>query len=316
MTTTLRNGRTAFVLAGGGSLGAVQVGMLKALARQDVVPDLVVGASVGAINGAYYAGEPNSGGVAGLERIWKRLTRSDLFPFLSINGLLSLLGRRESFVTPARLRSLLESELLHLRLEDSPVPCHVVATDVLSGQEVVLSSGPTVTALLASAAIPAVFPTVAVDGRYLMDGGVANNTPVSTAIRLGATRVVVLPTGMSCAIESPPRGAIAIAMHALNLVIMQQLERDVDRFADQAQTIIVPPLCPQTVTPYDFSQSAELIRRAEASTRLWLKKGGLEGGVAMHEPLAHHDERADGAAAPDWRLKTGGEGGIRTLDTV
>ena len=95
------------------------------------------------------------------------------------------------------------------------------------------------------AAIPAVFPTVAVDGRYLMDGGVANNTPISTAVRLGATKIVVLPTGMSCAIESPPRGAMAIAMHALNLVIMQQLDRDVERFAGQAQVIVVPPLCPR-----------------------------------------------------------------------
>jgi NTE family protein len=279
--------RTAFVLAGGGSLGAVQVGMLKALVRHGVVPDLVVGASVGAINGAYYAADPDSDGVARLERIWSRLTRKDVFPFSPFNSLLSLLGKRDHFVTSEGLRSLLESELPNHRLEDARIPCHVVATDALSGAEVLFSSGPTVTALLASAAIPAVFPTVAVNDRYLMDGGVANNTPISTAIRLGATRIIVLPTGMSCAIEAPPRGAMAVALHALNLLVMQQLEKDADRFSNRAQLIIVPPLCPLITTPYDFSQSAELMRRAEATTRLWLKRDGLDGGGTTHGLLVH-----------------------------
>ena len=279
--------RTAFVLAGGGSLGAVQVGMLKALVRHGLVPDLVVGASVGAINGAYFAAEPNRDGIARLEDIWKRLDGKDVFPLSPVNSLLSLLGKRDHFVTSAGLRALLEAELPLLRLEDARVPCHVVATDVLSGAEVVFSSGHAITALLASAAIPAVFPTVAVGGRYLMDGGVANNTPVSTAIHLGAARIIVLPTGMSCAINAPPRGAMAVAMHALNLLVMQHLEKDVKHFSNQAQLIIVPPLCPLTVTPYDFSQSAELMRRAESATRLWLKQGGLRTGGTGPGPLVH-----------------------------
>ena len=283
--------RTAFVLAGGGSLGAVQVGMLKALVRHGLVPDLVVGASVGAINAAYFAAEPNRDGIARLEDIWKRLNRKDVFPFSPLNSLLSLLGKRDYFVTSAGLRTLLEAELPLRRLEDARIPCHVVATDVLTGVEVVFSSGHVITALLASAAIPAVFPTVAVNDRYLMDGGVANNTPVSTAIRLGAARVIVLPTGMSCAMEAPPRGAMAVAMHALNLLVMRQLEKDVEHFSDQAQLIIVPPLCPLTTTPYDFSQSAELMRRAESATRLWLKQGGLHASGAMPEPLVHDHRR-------------------------
>lgn len=282
-----RFNRTAFVLAGGGSLGAVQVGMLKALVRHGLVPDLVVGASVGAINSAYYAADPTRDGLARLERIWRRLDRKDVFPFSPFNSLLGLLGRRDHFVSPEGLRSLLESELPQYVLEDSLIPCHVVATDVLSGAEVLFSSGPAVTALLASAAIPAVFPAVTVQERYLMDGGVANNTPISTAIRLGATRIIVLPTGMSCAIEAPPRAAMAVALHALNLLVMQQLEKDVDHFSGRAQLIVVPPLCPLKVTPYDFSQSAELIRNAEAATRLWLKNGGLRGGRAAHGRLVH-----------------------------
>jgi NTE family protein len=295
MSSAAHAHRTAFVLAGGGSLGAVQVGMLKALVRHGLVADLVVGASVGAINGAHFAAEPNRDGIARLEDIWKRLDGKDVFPFSPISSLLSLLGKRDHFVTSAGLRALLEAELPLLRLEDARVPCHVVATDVLTGAEVVFSSGHAISALLASAAIPAVFPTVKVDDRYLMDGGVANNTPISTAIHLGATRIIVLPTGMSCAIKAPPRGAMAIAMHALNLLVMQQLEKDAEHFASQAQLIIVPPLCPLTVTPYDFSQSADLMRRAESTTRLWLKQGGLHARGAIRGPLVH-DHRQSPAA--------------------
>jgi len=282
--------RTAFVLAGGGSLGAVQVGMLKALAGQRIVPDLIVGASVGAINGAYFAAEPNAEGLIRLERIWSRLHRADVFPVSPLAGLLALLGRRDHLVTPSVLRSLVESELPGRKLEHARIPCHVVATDVLDGTEVAISSGPLTTALLASAAIPAVFPPVPVDGRHLMDGAIANNTPISTALKLGASRVIVLPTGLSCALGNPPRGAVAYALHALNLLVMRQLLSDIERFSDRAELVVVPPLCPVSVSAYDFSQTATLIQRAEATTSLWLKKNGLESSGAPEELLPHEHE--------------------------
>ena len=267
--------KTAFVLAGGGSLGAVQVGMLSALARHGIVPDLIVGASVGAINAAYYAAEPDDRGVERLKRIWLQLRRTDVFPFSPIASVLGFLGRTDHLVGPAPLRKLIESELPYQRLEDARLPCHVVATDALQGVEVVLSSGHAATALLASAAIPAVFPPVTLDERFLFDGGVANNTPISTAIQMGATRVIVLPTGISCALKAPPRGAMALAMHALNLLIMRQLVGDIERFAGVCEVVTVPPLCPLATTSYDFSQSADLIHRAEGATRLWLQTDGL-----------------------------------------
>lgn len=279
--------KTAFVFAGGGSLGAVQVGALKALTRHGVQPDFVVGASVGAINGACYAAEPDESGVARLERIWLRLRRADVFPLSLISGILGLFGSSDHFVAPGPLRALIESALPHVLLEATRIPCHVVATGVLDGGEVVLSSGPAATALLASAAIPGVFPTVSVDDRQLMDGGVASNTPISAAVDLGATRVIVLPTGVSCALEAPPRGAVALALHALNMLVMRQLLRDIERFSDRCELIVVPPLCPLTTTTYDFSQSKVLIRRAEASTRLWLSKGGLESRDAPPSMFGH-----------------------------
>jgi NTE family protein len=264
--------------------------MLKALTRSGLVPDFVVGASVGAINGTYFAMEPSEEGVGRLERVWLRMRRANVFPFSAASGILALFGRRDHLVTPSLLRALIESELPGQNLEDARIPCYVVATDVLTGGEIALASGPVVTALLASAAIPAVFPVVSMDGRHLMDGGVANNTPISTAVDLGATRVVVLPTGMSCALTQPPRGAVAVALHALNLLVMRQLEKDIERFGDRAELIVLPPLCPLTISAYDFSQTRELIHRAEATTRLWLKKSGLHGAGAPDELLPHqHD---------------------------
>jgi predicted acylesterase/phospholipase RssA len=191
--------RTAFVLAGGGSLGAVEVGMLRVLAAHGLRADLVVGVSVGAINAAYYAANPTPAGVAELTRIWSGLRTRDVFPFSPVRGFLGFVGWQDALVDPTPLRMLLARELPYGRLDESKLPCHIVATDVLDGQEIVLSKGDAVTALLASAAIPGVFPPVAYGGKTLIDGGVANNTPIATAISLGTERVIVLPTGYSCA---------------------------------------------------------------------------------------------------------------------
>ncbi|SDN61198.1 NTE family protein [Pseudomonas jinjuensis] len=277
------------MLAGGGSLGAVQVGMLKTLTRAQITPDLIVGASVGAINGACFAASPDADGVAHLERIWLALRRPDIFPFSALGTLLGLLGRRDHLVLPQRLRALIESQLPYRRLEDAAVPCHVVATDVLDGTEVILSAGEAISALLASTAIPAVFPAVTIADRPLMDGGIASNTPISAAVALGAARVLILPTGTPCVLRTPPRGALANALHALNLLAMRQLVADVERFAGRCELLVVPPLCPLAVNSYDFSHTAELIRRAASATEHW-----LEGGMQNRDPawvLAPHHHR-------------------------
>jgi NTE family protein len=282
-------GPIAFVLAGGGSLGAVEVGMLKALVMHGLKADLVVGSSVGAINAAYYAGRPNVAGVGALDAIWRRLKTSDVFPFSPVKGFFGFVGWQDGFVDPSSLRALLEQAIPYKRIEDAEVPCRFVATDVLDGREVVLSAGPIVSALMASAAIPGVFPTVERDGHTLMDGGVASNTPIATAIAMGARRVIVLPTGYSCALTEPPRGALALALHALTLMIVHQLVVDIERFRDRADIVVVPPLCPVETTPYDFGATAELVDRAEASTKQWLATGGLERhGVPEELPPHGH----------------------------
>ncbi len=282
---------TAFVLAGGGSFGAVQVGMLRELLARGVAPDLVVGSSVGAINGAYLAGAPTSEGIARLEAIWRGLSRREIFP-LTWRSLFGLAARRDFVVDPGGIRRLLESNLDYRHLEGARVPLHIVATDLLGGAAIRLSSGPVVDAVLASCAIPGAFPPVRIGEHYLIDGAVASNTPVRMAIELGASRLIVLPTGFACAIEAPPRGAIASLMHAVNLLVAHQLVTELEHYGRQAEIVTVPPLCPLSVSPYDFSRAGELIERAAEQTRRWLDRGGLgkhriPGALRPHEPHAH-----------------------------
>jgi NTE family protein len=261
---------TAFVLSGGGSLGSIQVGMLVALAEAGIKPDLIVGTSVGALNGGWIAASSDSPGVAGLADLGRSLSRREVFPASMGLGLLGFLGQRQHLVANSGIRNLLKRNLRFRRLEDAPTPLHVVATDVLSGQDVLLSTGDAVDAISASAAIPGVLPPVRMDGRDLVDGGVINNTPLSHAVALGATEIWVLPTGYSCAMPQSPTGALAMAMHAFTLAINRRLATDVERFEGVVELHVVPPLCPVRVSPVDFSRSGELIDRSLTSTRRWL----------------------------------------------
>ncbi|QLL15868.1 patatin-like phospholipase family protein [Pseudomonas chlororaphis] len=267
--------RTALVLAGGGSLGAVQVGMLRALIERHVVFDLVVGASVGALNGAYFAARPNARGVAELADFWRGLRKADVFPFSLIDALSSVLKRRGCLLPSSALASLVRRVLPVTRIEDTELPLHIVTTNLLTGAEELLSSGSVELALLASAAIPLVFPWVQIGDKLLVDGGVASNTPIAAAVSLGATRVIVVPTGFGCACPRPPTGLIALALHTLNLMSMRQLVRDIELYSPQAAIHVVAPLCPLGISVFDFSQTEQLLQRAHHQTLAWIEEGGL-----------------------------------------
>ena len=279
---------TAFVLSGGASLGAIQVGMLLGLARAGITPDLIVGTSVGALNGGWVAMGPDVDGIGALADVWRSLSRNAVFPTHPIVGLLGFLGQRPNLVPDKGLRRLVADHLRFSRLEDAPIPLHVVATDVLSGQDVLLSSGDAVEAIMASAAIPAVFPPVNIDGRVLIDGGVVNNTPLSHAVALGADRIWVLPTGYACALRQSPQGALAMALHGVTLTINQRLAVDVARFEEAVDLRVVPPLCPIGSSPVDFSHSASLIERSHRVTQKWLRaRHRVTGQAALLEPHRH-----------------------------
>jgi NTE family protein len=278
--------KTAFVFAGGGSLGAIQVGMLHALAAHGIVADMVFGSSVGALNGAYYAGTPTIDGVRQLETIWLGLRRNDVFP-VTWRTLLGFLRRRDFLVASDGLQRLIDTHLPYRNLEDAKIPIHVVATDILSAETVVISKGPAAPAIRASAAIPAAFAPVHIDKLYLADGAISSNTPVKVAVALGAKRLIILPTGYICARQTPPAGAIANALHALTLLIARQLLNELEGLDPRVDYFVVPPLCPLTGSPYDFSQTKQLIARALASTDAWLTGGGLER-PRVHTQLGLH----------------------------
>jgi NTE family protein len=260
----------AFVLSGGASLGAVQVGMLQALGERGILPDRVFGASAGALNAAWVAGDPTLADLDELGDIWMSLRTRDVFPFRPITGLLGFTGRRSSLVSAGGLRSLVARYVRYARLEDAPIPVCVVATEVISGNEVALTQGDSVDAIVASASIPGVYPPVTIDDRMLMDGGVVNNTPISNAIAAGATRIYVLPTSYACTLSRPPRSALAVMLQAISLLVQQRLIEDVKELQGAVDLRVIPPLCPLDVSPADFSHARELIRESRDRAGLWL----------------------------------------------
>ena len=177
------------------------------------------------------------------------------------------------------LRRLLQRSLDYNAIEDAPLPLHVVASERVTGAEVVLSRGSVVEAVLASSAIPGVFPPIVIEGRELVDGGVCSNTPIAAAVRLGATDIIVLPAGFACALQTPPRGWISQSLHALSLVVARQLVHDMEHFASQVRICVVPALCPLEVSSYDYGHCAALIERAANTTRTWLDGGGLRAAT-------------------------------------
>lgn len=262
---------TAFVLSGGGSLGAVQVGMLQALVEAQIYPDLFIGTSVGALNAAYVAHRGFSATtVEELGRLWRGLSRHDVFPLEPFRLAAAAMSRAPSICSATPLSRLAESYVGSAKLEEMQIPVHVIATDVTSGIEVVLSSGNAVQTVMASSAIPAVFPAVEIDGRVLVDGGISNNTPISHALKMGADQVFVLPTGFSCALEEPPHTALSSAVQALTLLIQQRLLVEVSYYSADVDVRVMPSLCPLAVASTDFNHTAELIERAYGSSARWL----------------------------------------------
>jgi NTE family protein len=255
--------RVAFVLSGGGSLGALQVGMLQAFFDAGIRPDMLVGTSVGAVNAAWAGAWPHSDGIHKLAEIWRGLKREDVFP-VGLTAAMGLLGRGVSIISNHGLRSMIERNLPFERFEQAAVPVHVVATELTSGKAVVLSSGELVPALLASCAVPGVFPPVTIGNRELVDGGVANHTPIAAAIDRGAQQLYVMAIGYP-RLHEKPTTALGMALQALARLVEQRLEQEISMYSRSAEIYTVPALEPLAVSPADFSHTEELIERGHAS---------------------------------------------------
>jgi NTE family protein len=264
-----RRPRTAFVLSGGASLGALQAGMLRALYELGVAPDFLVATSAGALNATFVASRPQTVATArSLAGVWRELQRDDVFPVSPWVLAGGLLGKRDHLVAVQALRRLLGSHLQFDDLADAPIPVHAVAFDVDTGNEVLLSEGPALDVLTATAAVPGVFPPVQLGGRRLIDGGVVNNTPISHAVELGAERVYVLPTmDRSFARPVQRRTAVGAAVDAIGVMMRSRLHADIARFASQVELIVLPAPNPLNVMPTDFGQADRLVRDAFQAAR-------------------------------------------------
>ncbi|MBJ7331988.1 MAG: patatin-like phospholipase family protein [Solirubrobacteraceae bacterium] len=269
---------TAFVLAGGAALGAIEAGMVEALYERDIAPDYLVGTSAGALNAVFLGSRPATLDTARtLQAVWRGIRRDSVFPprlQVLIGG---ALGRRNYLFPNDGLRELITEQLAVGRLEDLPTRVGVVVCDLLSGEEILLESGPLVDATLASAAIPGIFPPVSIGGRPTVDGGVANNTPISHAIAHGCDRVYVMPTGVSRRLHAPPRSAVAMFAQATALLLHQRLRHEIEELRDQAELIVLPPPWPLDVLPTDFTRAGELIERARDDARRALDTAHPEG---------------------------------------
>ena len=201
--------------------------MMHSLAAQGISADMVVGSSVGALNGAYYAGDPTLNGVLRLETIWRGLQRNDVFP-ISWRTLLGFVWRRDFLIPHDGIQKLIDDHLPYRDLQQAKLPVHIVTTDIVSGDTVVLSEGPAAQAIIASTAIPGAFAPIRYKDFYLADGAISSNTPIKVAVAKGATRLIILPTGYACATHTPPAGAVANALHALTLLIARQLVSELE----------------------------------------------------------------------------------------
>lgn len=262
----------SFVLAGGGSLAATQVGMLRALSEADITPDLLIGSSAGGINAYCFAQHPNAVGLDRLQRLWCGLHRRHVFPLDLVQVVAGLSGIRDGIVAPDRLRTFLGQHVGAAQLADTAIPVHLVATDLADGQPVVLTDGPALDALMASSAIPGVFPPVWLDDRPLVDGGMSVNIPVRQAEDLGSTTTYVLPTIGPGSTETVPRGAVPILLHAVSHMLGRATTAEI---AAARHTVHVLP-APAHVggNPFDFAATETLIEAGyrtatEALTTGW-----------------------------------------------
>jgi NTE family protein len=229
-----RRDKTAFAISGGGARGAVQVGMLRALLEHGIKPDFIVGTSVGAWNGGYLAHEPSVEWIQGLEAIWRKVTPATL-QLAWWRAARNLVRRRPSLYAGDGLSRLIAGNIRKHTFEDLAVPFYAVAIDLTAGRKAVFNSGPLAPAVLASSAIPGIFPPVEIDGHQHVDGGGVDPTGLETAIELGARRVYVLNSGYTGQLLSPLRSMNGIVDHAFQVAAQHRVDvtiRDAGRSVD------------------------------------------------------------------------------------
>ncbi len=272
---TKRRPRVAFVLSGGGNLGAIQIGMLRALTERAITPDVVLGCSIGALNGAGFAADPTLSGIRHLESVWRRTEAYDVMPSSRIPGPVQLLRKGEALHSNAGLRKTIEAFLVRRdTFEELAVEFQCVATDVESAMEKWFTAGAIEAPILASAALPAVYPPVMIDGIRYVDGGVVDNVPITRAVDLGAKKIYVLHVGLHGRPQAEIRRPLDAALMAYWIARNGRFARDLATLPKGVEVVVLPPGDRPDIRYDDFSQTAVLLNQ------------GYEGAAAHLDALA------------------------------
>ncbi|GAB3652865.1 patatin-like phospholipase family protein [Nocardioides korecus] len=233
--------RTAFVLGGGGLLGAVEVGMIRALVEHGVVPDLVLGTSVGALNGLAVAADPTPAVVDRLRELWSTVGGSGAVYADSALRQVGRAVRTGTHLHSSRpLRTLLTQEFGEVAFEDLAVPFECCAASIERSAETWFTSGPVVPAVLASAAVPGLLPPARVGDEHYLDGGIVNSVPLGRAVARGATRVFVLQVGRLDRPLSPPRRPWEVARVSFEIARRHRFVRELAELPDGVEAHVLP----------------------------------------------------------------------------
>ena len=267
----------AFVLSGGGAYGATQVGMLRALREAGIVPDLLVGTSVGALNATRFAIDADRGAEE-LVVAWEAISRAGVFGGKTRIGQAWSAARhglrRNSMAvfSPERLRNLIDTHLPVARLEDLPIPTAVVVTDALVGRPKLLTQGEIGPALEASSALPGVFPPVKIEGCFYVDGGVTANVPIRQALDFGAKSLVVLDANPASMPGTLPTSIVGSMMHASMIMLRNQRADATEALMGRHPILHLPQVTPVDQSSFDFSNTTDLIDSGYSSTRYFLDR--------------------------------------------
>jgi NTE family protein len=275
-------GGTAFVLGGGGVLGAVEVGMLQALFERGIRPDLVVGTSVGAINGALVAADPTPVAVDRLRAVWGDLASSGVLAGSVLSRVSTLVRTRTHLHPREPLRDLLEEHLPARTFAELAVPFQCVAASIERAAEHWFADGALVPAVLASSAVPGLLPPVEIDGEHYLDGGLVHSIPVGRAVALGADTVYVLHVGRIDRPLRPPARPWELATVAFEIARRHRFTADLAALPADVTLHVLPT--GEQATPSagdlrdlryrDLSRIADRIDRASAATRAYLDQVG------------------------------------------
>jgi NTE family protein len=265
--------RVALVLGGGGARGFAHVGVIRVLEDAGVRISLVVGTSVGSLVGALYAGQPDA---AELERLARGLERSDFFDFSLAPALFGT-----GLASGDRLERFVRERVAAQRIEELRLPYAAVATDLGTGEAVVLRSGDVARAVRASSAIPGVFEPVELDGRLLVDGGVARNLPVRIARDLGADVVIAVDVS-AIGGDERPKNFVEVILRAVNIVVHAQAEQS----RREADVLLTPDVGAVGFIDFDRNDEAVAAGVAAAQAALPRIREALDGWRARNRSAA------------------------------